>query len=299
MTQDNGNPFLNRELSWLEFNARVLEEAKDGRNPLLERLRFFCIFHSNLDEFFMVRVASLIRRIEDEDTEPDPAGLPPRTQLDEVLERLRDLLQTVTNLYRKQLVPALAKEGIRLLRLDELSPAQAQSADEYFEKEVYPLLTPLAVDRAQPFPRLGGLTVNLAVLLEKDADLELRLAILPIPSRLPALCRLPAPSGADFCWLEEIIRSRIGRLFAGYRPRSVATFRVTRDAEMELDDEGYDDFLRMLQSELRKRQRGTPIRLEKIISPVKDEAPPVPDRKESSHEKGGKVVSLFGRKKDS
>jgi polyphosphate kinase len=262
MTQENLGPFLNRELSWLEFNARVLEEAKDGRNPLLERLRFLCIFHSNLDEFFMVRVASLIRRIEDEDTEPDPAGLSPERQLESVLARVRDLLQTVTNLYKKQLVPTLAKEGIRILRPDEFSPAQERFVDEYFEREVFPLLTPLAVDRAHPFPRLGGLSVNLAVLLETDADTELRLAILPIPARLPGLCRLPAETGADYCWLEDIIRPRVGRLFAGYRPRSIATFRVTRDAEMELDDEGYDDFLRMLQSELRKRQRGTPIRLE-------------------------------------
>jgi polyphosphate kinase len=256
--------FINRELSWLEFNSRVLDEARDPKTPLLERIRFFCIFHSNLDEFFMVRVASILRRVEDSDPKPDPSELSPGEQLIAVTTRSRELRQAVSTLYRQRLLPALAKEGIRLLRADEISEVQNEYLDDYFASEVYPILTPVAVDPRRVFPRVAGLAVNLAVLLDKEGDEGegTRLAIVQVPSGLPGLCRLPSKEGLEYCWLGDVVRRRLSRLFPGYRIRNVAGFRVTRDAEMDMDDEGRDDYVRMLESELRKRRRGKPVRLE-------------------------------------
>lgn len=144
--------FLNREMSWLEFNRRVLEEAQDAKNPLLERLRFFCIFHSNLDEFFMVRVASLLRQVREEDNKPDPSGLTPYRQLELIFARVRELQETSCTLYKEKLLPALAKENIRILPLEELKPFQQKYLDDYFDTQIYPILTPVAIDQAHPFP---------------------------------------------------------------------------------------------------------------------------------------------------
>ncbi len=256
--------FLNRELSWLEFNGRVLEEALEAKNPLLERLRFFCIFYSNLDEFFMVRVASLIRRIEEEDYRPDAAGLTPRDQLERILVRVRELSGSSRGLYEEKLLPALAKEKIRILNIGELNPAQEKYLDDYFDREIYPVLTPVAIDVTNPFPRLQTLSINLAVLVvsEKEPGSEPRLAIVQVPTRLPGLCRLPDGGSVDVCWLIEAIQRGLPRLFPGYRILESAGFRLTRDSEMELDDEGQDDFLRMVESGLKKRRRGQPVRFE-------------------------------------
>ncbi len=255
--------FLNRELSWLEFNGRVLEEAQDPKNPLLERLRFYCIFHSNLDEFFMVRVASLLSQIRDGDNKPDPSGLPPFTQLERIFARVRELLETSGRLLREELLPALASENIRILSLQELKPHQQKYLDDYFDKEVYPVLTPVAIDPARPFPRLMGLSVSLGVLLvpEKNQEAEPLLAVVQVPGRLPGLCRLPDSDALELCWLSDVVRRRVHCLFPGYRIVEVAAFRLTRDSEVELDDEGRDDYVGMLESELRKRQRARPIHI--------------------------------------
>ncbi len=257
-------PFLNRELSWLEFNRRVLEEAEDPKNPILERLRFFCIFHSNLDEFFMVRVASLLRRIHEGDGTPDPAGLTPYQQMGLILGRVKELEQSSYELYNEKLVPALAKAKIRVLRGENLNAAQGKYLDDYFTNEVYPVLTPLAIDETHPFPLLLNLSLNLAALLasEKSANPAKRLALVQVPGRLPALCRVPDGEGLQVCWLSEVIRRRIARLFTGYRVLEVAEFRLTRDAELEFDDEGATDYVRMIESELRKRRTAQPMRVE-------------------------------------
>ena len=256
--------FLNREMSWLEFNRRVLEEAQDSKNPLLERLRFFCIFHSNLDEFFMVRVASLLRQIREEDNKPDPSGLTPYRQLELIFARVRELLETNGTLYKEKLLPALAKENIRILPLEELKPSQQKYLDEYFDRQIYPILTPVAIDQAHPFPRLIGLAFNLGVLLVpgKKPEAEHRMAVVQVPGRLPGLCRLPDSDALEFCWLNDAVRRRLSVLFSGYRVLEVAGFRLARDSEVELDDEGRYDYVGMLESELKKRQRARPIRLE-------------------------------------
>lgn len=263
----NGEPphkFFNRELSWLEFNRRVLEEAQDPLNPLLERLRFYCIFHSNLDEFFMVRVASVHRLIEEGDHNPDPAGLTPYQQLEAVLAAARAFQEESSRLYREELLPALAREGIQILPTGGLSPAQHKHLDWYFEGEVYPVLTPIAIAGADPFPHLPNLALNLAVLLRSagQPESEQRLAIVQVPGRMPGLIRLPDGDAIRFCWLSDVIKDRVGTLFLGYEILEAACFRLTRDAQFELDDEGWHDYMRMLESELRKRQSARPMRLE-------------------------------------
>ncbi len=256
--------FLNREISWLEFNARVLQEAQDPKTPLLERVRFFCIFHANLDEFFMVRVASLRRKVQEGDRKPDPAGLDPQKQLDLICGRVRDLQEASSKLYEEKLLPALAKEKIRLLKSEQLDPAQIAHLDEFFDREIYPILTPIAVSQANPFPRLPGLAVNLIVLLEQERNQirERRAAMVQVPGRLPGICRLPDGEGIEVCWLSDVVRRNLGKLFPGYRILEAAEFRVTRDSEVELDDEGQEDYVRMLESELKKRRKAQPIRVE-------------------------------------
>jgi len=263
--------FLNREISWLEFNRRVLEEAWDPGNPLLERLRFYCIFRSNLDEFFMVRVASLQHLIEQGDNNPDPSGLTPREQLELVLSQARVIYDASGDLYCGELVPGLAKENIILKTLDTLNPEQEKYLSRYFEQEIFPVLTPVAIDERQPFPHLPSFVFNFAVLLEseKEKDAEPRLAVVQVPGRLPGLLRLPDSDLLELCWLKDAVRRHLPRLFAGYRVLECAGFRLTRDAELEMDDEGAYDYVGMLKSELKKRQRAKPTRVEhEATSPV-------------------------------
>ena len=253
--------FLSRELSWLEFNSRVLEEAQDLRNPLLERLRFFCIFHSNLDEFFMVRVASLMRRVRDGKNRPDPAGLTPFRQLAMVKGRVRELEQKSYRLLHQGLLVPLREQGIRILEVDDVEPHQQAFLDQYFEKEVYPIVTPLAVNPAKPFPHLNNLALYLAVLItpEDGKGTERKVALIQIPSGLAGLVKLPDGDGISMCWLSDLVRTRAEKLFLGYRILDAGGFRLTRDAEFELDDEGSYDYVRMLESELEGRRTARPI----------------------------------------
>jgi polyphosphate kinase len=270
MSPRKPNLFLNRELSWLEFNRRVLEEAQDPRNPLLERVRFYCIFRSNLDEFFMVRVASLQHLIEQGDNNPDPSGLTPHEQLASILSRVRDIYDASGVLYRSELIPALEKENIFIRALDQLKPEQEVFLDEYFEKEIFPVLTPVAIDDSHPFPRLPALVFNLAVLLESEGKKgeEPRLAIVQVPGKLPGLFRLPDGGVLELCWLNDAVRRRLSGLFTGYRVLESAGFRLTRDSELEMEDEGAFDYVGMLKLELKKRQRAKPIRMEhEVMSP--------------------------------
>jgi polyphosphate kinase len=258
------SPLLNRETSWLEFNRRVLEEAQDRRNPILERLRFFCIFHSNLDEFFMVRVASLQHLIEEGDNNPDPSGLTPHQQMERVWFLVRDLYDASFALYSGDLIPRLGKYGIFIRTSEQIKPAQERYLDEYFEKEIYPVLTPIAVDESHPFPRLSGLSLNLAILLapEKDSKSEPRMAVVEVPNTLPGLFRLPDGGTLEMCWLHDAIRRCASTLFPGHQILEVAGIRLTRDSELELDDDPQYDYVGMLESILKKRRKAKPIRLE-------------------------------------
>ena len=264
MSQRRQSLFFNRELSWLEFNARVLEEAQDAGNPILERLRFYCIFNSNLDEFFMVRVASVFRQIREADPKPDSSGMTPDQLLEKILAKVRTLVDASGRLYEEKLLPALAKQKIQILAPAQLGENQRRYVDEYSEREIQPILTPLAIDQSHTIPRLTALATYLAVLLEpqKEGETGRRLAVVQVPSLLPGLIRLPEASGVEVCWLADVVRSRLDALFAGYRVLEVSAFRVTRDSELELDDEGQESYVRMLETELKKRQKANPIRVE-------------------------------------
>jgi polyphosphate kinase len=255
--------FLNRELSWLEFNGRVLEEASDPANPLLERLKFACIVASNLDEFFMVRVAALKNALAEGDTAPDVAGLTPAQQLARISERAHAMVEELYAGLASQILAPLAERGLRLVRPGDLEPPARAALARYFREEVLPALTPLAIDASRPFPMLAGLSLNLAVLLgPAEGEEELRLAVVQVPGRLPRLVRPPGFEGMDHALLENVIWAELARLFPGQEIRDVATFRIARDSELDLDDEGGRDYLQVIEEELRNRRRAGVVRLE-------------------------------------
>ncbi len=255
--------FLNRELSWLEFDARVLEEACDATNPLLERLKFACIAANNLDEFFMVRVAALRNALVLGDTAPDLAGLTPVQQLQKISERAHALVEQLYATLGGEILPALAERGLKLLRPEDLEPTARAGLARYFRDEVLPALTPLAIDSSRPFPMLASLSLNLAVLLApSDDEGERRLAVVQVPGRLPRLVRAPGTEGLAHLLLEDVIRAELGTLFPGQAIVDVASFRVARDAELDLDDEGGIDLLEAIEEELKNRRRSSIVRLE-------------------------------------
>ncbi|MCX6545995.1 MAG: polyphosphate kinase 1 [Acidobacteria bacterium] len=275
--------FFNRELSWLAFNERVLEEAADTTTPLLERVKFAAITASNLDEFVMVRVAGLRNAVRDGDADPDAAGLSPSRQLAEVSAQAHRLVERLYTLVVSELLPALAREGIHVATLSELAESQRAAVTAYFREEVLPVLTPLAIDAARPFPMLSSLSLNLALCLAPGEDESAqRLAIVQVPSRLPRLVRVLGGGGktgsdlarggeartagvADpvtFVWLEAIILAHLETLFPGQQVIESAAIRLSRDAELELDDEGGGSYVEALEEELRQRRRNDVVRLE-------------------------------------
>jgi polyphosphate kinase len=254
--------FLNRELSWLEFNTRVLEEAEDPSVPLLDRLRFAIIVGTNFDEFVMVRVAGLEHAVLEGDTAPDLAGLTPSQQLQQIAERAHEQVSRLYKVLKGELLPALAERGVRIAAASELeAPARAALA-RHFRDEVMPGLTPLAVDSSRPAPLLASLSLNIAVLLSPaEGEEELRLAVVQVPARLPRLSRLPGES-SSYVLLEDEIRSEMQALFPGQGVLEAAPFRLARDSELELDDEGGRDYLQVIEEELKKRRRSLVVRLE-------------------------------------
>jgi polyphosphate kinase len=260
--------FFNRELSWLAFNERVLEEALDATVPLLERAKFAAITSSNLDEFFMVRVAGLKRAVENDETAPDPSGLTPAQQLARIDERVRQLTSTLGRLVNDELLPALQKPGIRLLSWADLTPPQQTSLGSFFRESVMPVLTPLAIDVSRPFPLLASLSLNLALLLEGDPPgAPPRLAVVQVPPGLSRLVRIPGTTECHFILLEDIIRAHVGELFPGQQIREIASIRLSRDSELELDDEGARTHLENVEAELKQRRRSDVVRLEIGPSP--------------------------------
>jgi polyphosphate kinase len=255
--------FINRELSWLAFNDRVLEEAADPSNPLLERVKFLAITASNLDEFFMVRVAGVVHAWAEGDKTPDVAGLTPEQQLDAIQSRAHDLVIRMYDLANRDLLPALRTAGIRLLEWKELQPVTRQALSAYCRDEVLPVLTPLAVDLARPFPLLASLSLNLALRLSPvTPDDEPRTAIVQVPQGLTRLVPVPGGGRYDFVLLEEVIREHLSDLFPGQAILGSALIRFTRDAELELDDEGGRTQLELVERQLRRRRRSDVIRLE-------------------------------------
>ena len=254
--------FINRELSRLEFNGRVLEEATDPTVPLLERLRFAIITSSNMDEFFMVRVAGLKDAVEEGETAPDLAGLSPRQQLKAISERAHEMVERLDKTLVDEILPALGQHGIQITSMAALDPAQRVYLSRYFTAEVLPALTPLAIDLSRPFPKLSSLSLNLAVLLEPvEGETEPRLAVVQVPG-LQRLVRPVGGEGTIYVLLEELVRSELPALFPGQRVIESAVFRVSRDAALDLDDEGGGDYLEAIEDELRKRRRNQVVRLQ-------------------------------------
>jgi polyphosphate kinase len=255
--------FLNRELSWLEFNARVLEEAMDPTTPLLDRLKFAIIVQSNLDEFFMVRVAALKHAIEEGDANPDAAGLRPRHQLLVVSERAHEMVERLGKTLTEEILPPLTEQGIRFVAYKDLEEPQRAFLGRYFTAEVLPALTPLAIDVSRPFPQLANLSLNIAILLAPpEGEEQPRLAVVQVPAGLRRLVRPLGGDGNTYVLLEEIIRAEMATLFPGQKVLEASAFRVARDAEMELDEEGGRDYLEAIEDELRKRRLSRVVRLE-------------------------------------
>ncbi len=255
-------PFINRELSWLAFNERVLEEAADPGTPLLERVKFAAITASNLDEFFMVRVAAVEEAVASGEDSPDLAGLAPVEQLTRICERTHALVESLYALVTKDLLPALAARQIRILSGGELEGRQL-ALSAFFHDAVLPILTPLAIDQSRPFPLLASLSLNLALLLEgATEDAPRRLAIVQVPAGLARLVPATDVEGHAFVLLEDVIRAHLLQLFPGQRIVEAAVIRISRDAELDLDDEGGRTHLELVERQIRLRRRGDAVRFE-------------------------------------
>jgi len=258
--------FINRELSWLEFNRRVLEEAQDERQPLIERVKFLTIFSSNLDEFFEIRVAGIKQQIESETSDVGPDGLSPTELFDRIQKTVRELVAAQYALWKNELLPELAKNGIYVREIAELPAKRAAWAHRYFQQEVFPMLTPLAVDASHPFPHLLNRSHNLLVRAKTRRRGEPLHAIVQVPRALSRLILLPRGKGADEPWeyiyLASLIKQHIGELFPGLILDGAHAFRVTRNSDLYIDDEEAENLLRTIEQELRRSSRGNAVRLE-------------------------------------
>jgi polyphosphate kinase len=264
--------FFNRELSLLEFHARVLEEALDHSNPLLERLKFLSIFASNLDEFFQIRVSALKEELQDSNI-VSADGLTPAEQLRKTRERVLVLINEQARCLREEVLPQLTAAGVSLIPYESLSRHEQEGLKDYFMEKVYPILTPLAVDPSHPFPYISPLSVNIGLMVHAPENVKLigrkkheesRFVRIKVPSIMPRLVPVGS-SGTRFVLLEEIIEANIAVLFPAMVPGSCHFFRVTRDADIEIREEEAQDLLSVLQEEVRRRKFGTPVRLE--VSP--------------------------------
>jgi polyphosphate kinase len=266
--------YFNRELSWLAFNRRVLEQAENPQNPLLERVKFLAIVASNLDEFFEIRVAGLIQQVDGGVTESSVDGLGPREQLRRIHSVVASLVDQQYRCWHQNLVPALAAEGIVFKTAKDMSPTELSWVRQYFTDQVFPVLTPLALDQSHPFPQLGNKTLNVVVSLDhpETTEIDHLFAILPVPRILPRLVRInPEESGPQcYLFLSEIIKLCAGEFFPGYRVHGAHAFRVTRNSDLYIDEEEAENLLKKIEEELRNLRRGAAVRLE-IEEGVADE----------------------------
>ena len=262
--------YNNRELSWLDFNQRVLEEAMDDRNALLERYKFLAIFSSNLDEFFMVRVAGLVDQRKAGYIRPeDKAGLTPTEQLTAITKIAHELIEKQDQTYLNQLNPLLAKEHVKILSISDLSQDELSFLESHFNEHIFPVLTPMAIDAYRPFPMLLNKSLNLGIVLVENEesnegkDLQEKFAIVQVPSVIKRYIELPSNHATrHFVLLEEVISRFIDQLFKGYVIKSVTAFRITRNADLTIHEDEADDLLIEIEEELKKRKWGAPIRLE-------------------------------------
>lgn len=265
--------YFNRELSWLKFNQRVLQEAADMTNPLLERLRFIAIMSSNMDEFFMIRVAGLKHYVEQHVVKRDAANMTPQQQLDSIANLSNRIVDTEYQ-YLKQLFEELEAYQLSFVAVEALTDIQKKWLEAYFLQNVYPVVTPLAVDASHPFPFLANRTINAVVKLRKKDLEEEQVAILPLPSVLDRIIEIPKEGEKRlFVYLEDVILYFASHFFLGYTIEDAMLFRVTRDADLELSDDGAEDLLRAMERSLRRRRRGMVVRLEVAVKEEKADSP--------------------------
>ena len=253
---------IDRELSWLSFDTRVLELAEDPAIPLLERVRFLSIFSSNLDEFFMVRVATLKSKIEAGHTNHNTAGFTPTKLLQAISKKSAELVKRQNDCLHKLLLPALALEGISLVTWNQLNEKEKDAATRLFNERIFPVLTPLAVDPSHPFPYISGLSLNIAVIVKNKTTQEEFFARVKVPPILPRLVETASNEGKRFIPLEDLITAHLDQLFPGMKIDKCFTFRVTRNQDMEMDEEETEDLLSSIEQELLRRRFGPPVRLE-------------------------------------
>lgn len=262
---DNPKLYINRELSWLQFNERVLSEAEDESNPLFERLKFLSITASNLDEFFMVRVASLKDMINAQYKKLDIAGMTAGEQLSAVLEQVHKFVDKQYEIYNKQLLPKLLENGLEITDGDDLSDRELQYLNRYFDEEVYPVLTPMAVDSSRPFPLIRNKTLNIgAFLKKKDGKGGVDFATVQVPDVLPRILELPGREGSPrrIMLLEQLISRNMQKLFLNYDVLTSAAYRVGRNADLSIDEDEAEDLLKEIEKQIKRRQWGQAIRLE-------------------------------------
>ena len=275
----NPDYYINRELSWLRFDERILGEAKDRTIPLFERLKFLSIVSSNLDEFYMVRVASLKDMVDAGYTKKDIAGMTPKQQLAAISEKTHELVASQYSTYNRSLIPALSETGLTILRShEELTAEEAEYVDEYFEENVYPVLTPMAVDSSRPFPLIRNKSLNIGALVKrkktgkKDGNgknggksgsvAETEFATVQVPGVLNRIVPLPCKDGKKIIFLEEVIERNISKLFLNYDVICASPFRIMRNADLSIDEDEAEDLLKEIEKQVKRRQWGKAIRLE-------------------------------------
>lgn len=254
--------YINRELSWLEFNERVLEEARDERHPLLERIKFLSIVGSNLDEFFMIRVAGIQEQVRANYVELSPDGMTPDQQLKAIHDRVSVMLGSMRECFWKNLHPALVAAGIHLLKMNQLRQEDRSTLAKLFAREIFPVLTPLAFDPGHPFPYISNMSLNIAAVVSTPNGEE-RFARVKVPDVIPRLVRIPGgdDGAVRFVWLEDLISENLGLLFPGMKIKESYVFRVTRNADMEIQEDEAEDLINSIEESLRMRRYGSAVRM--------------------------------------
>ena len=253
---------IDRELTWLAFNQRVLELAEDPATPLLERCRFLAIFSSNLDDYYMIRVATLKRKLESGVTKPNTAGYTPSQLMSEISQKTQELLQRQSKAFHEDILPQLAKYSIEIATWASLDEAEREAVNKVFQSKIFPVLTPLAVDPSHPFPYISGLSLNLAVVVTNPETQEDLFARVKVPSNLPRFVETGKAGTRRFVPMEEVIIANLAELFQGMTVKDHYTFRLTRNADLELEEEESEDLLASMEQELLRRKFGPPVRLE-------------------------------------
>lgn len=264
MSKNNSEYFLNRELSWIEFNKKVLEEAKDKTQPVLERLKFLSIFSTNLDEFFMIRVAGLKRQVKSDVNELTTDKMTAQEQRENIYEILTPLVEEQYKVFKEEIIPELSLNDINFICYDELNEDENLTVGNYFENEIFPVLTPLAIDNVHPFPNLINRSIALAIILDDPdtEEVEEKVCVIQIPSNISRFYSIESENGIKYILLEDIIKANAEKLFSGMRMIDCFAFRITRNADLELEEEEAADLLTLIEEEVKKRRLGILVRLE-------------------------------------